>query len=226
MRWWSIPLLAALAWLAYTLTPFWSLYEFARAVQAGDVAAVEQRVNFRTLRLSLARQVSDTIRAEAAAEPRERQRVSDAAAALALPVAEALVTPRNVVDLLDDGWPQALDLPEATTRHERRDGLRIPDLGRALRYYLASDMRGFRAVVIPVPPDRPRAEQFRIRMRLHDWGWRLVDIELSEDLRGRIAERIAAGMARLREKSGQEKGGQEKGGQERPPAEPAPPRGR
>ncbi|KQT45319.1 hypothetical protein ASG52_14180 [Methylobacterium sp. Leaf456] len=221
MRWWSIPLLAALAWLAYTLTPFWSLYGLARAVQAGDVAGVEQRVNFRTLRLSLARQVSATIRAEAAAEPRERQRLTDAAAALALPVAEALVTPQTVVDLLDDGWPQALDLPDATLRHERRDGLRIPDLSRALRYYLASDMRGFRSVVIPVPPDRPRAEQFRLRLRLHDWGWRIVEIELSEDLRGRIAEKIAAGVARLREKSGQEKQGHDKAA-----PEPAPPWGR
>lgn len=226
MRWWSIPLLAALAWLAYTLTPFWSLYGLAQAVQAGDVSAVEQRINFRTLRLSLARQVSATIRAEAAAEPRERQRLTDAAAALALPVAEALVTPKNVVDLLDDGWPQALDLPEAASRHERRDGLRIPDIGRALRYYLASDMRGFRSVVIPVPPDRPRAEQFRLRMRLHDWGWRIVEIELSEDLRGRIAEKIAGGVARLREKSGQEKQGLEKQGQEKAAPEPAPPRGR
>lgn len=205
MRWWSIPLLAALGWFAYTLTPFWSLYDLAQAVQAGDVAAVERRINFRTLRLSLARQVTAAARAEAATEPRERQRLADAAAALALPVAEALVTPKNVVDLLDDGWPQALDLPEPGLRHERRDGLRIPDWARALRYYLASDMRGFRAVVIPVPPDRPRQEQFRIRMRLHDWGWRIVEIELSEDLRGRIADKIAAGVARLREKSGQEK---------------------
>lgn len=210
MRWWSIPLLAALGWFAYTLTPFWSLYDLARAVQAGDVAAVERRINFRTLRLSLAQQITAAARAEAATEPRERQRLADAATTLALPVAEALVTPKNVVDLLDDGWPQALDLPEPNLRHERRDGLRIPDWARALRYYLASDMRGFRAVVIPVPPDRPRHEQFRIRMRLHDWGWRIVEIDLSEDLRGRIAEKIAAGVARLREKSGQERQGQEK----------------
>ena len=54
MRWWLAPLIAVFAWFAYTLTPFWSLYEFAAAVQAGDAAAVEQRVNFRTLRLSLA----------------------------------------------------------------------------------------------------------------------------------------------------------------------------
>ena len=60
-------------------------------------------------------------------------------------------------------------------------------------------MRGFRSVVVAVPPDRPRHEQFRIRLRLRDWGWRLVDIELSDDLRRRIGEKAAAGAARLRE---------------------------
>lgn len=206
MRWWSIPLLAALAWFAYTLTPFWSLYGFAQAVQAGDSAEVARRINFRTLRLSLARQITAAARAEGGgAEPRERQRLADAAATLALPVLEALVTPETVVDLLDDGWPQSLDLAEPAARHDRRDGLRIPDLARLGRFYLASDMRGFRSIVIAVPPDRPRQEQFRIRMRLHDWGWRLVEVELSEDLRGRIAEKIAAGAARLRERAGQDK---------------------
>ena len=67
-------------------------------------------------------------------------------------------------------------------------------------------MRGFRSVVVAVPPDRPRREQFRLRLRLRDWGWRLVDIELSEDLRSRIAEKAAAGAARLRDsRSGPDK---------------------
>ena len=86
MRWWLPPLLAVLAWFAYTLTPFWSLYGFAAAVQAGDTAAVERRVNFRTLRLSLARQISAAVKADSTSlDPRERQRIADAAAAFALP---------------------------------------------------------------------------------------------------------------------------------------------
>ncbi len=200
MRWWLIPLLAVAAWFAYTLTPFWSLYGFAAAVQAGDAAAIEQRVNFRTLRLSLARQISAAVKADSnALDPRERQRIADAAAAVALPIMESALTPQAVIDLLDDGWPQGADLAAPTNRHERRDGLRIPDLGRLLRYYVSSDMRGFRSVVIPVPPDHPRHEQFRIRLRLRDWGWRLVDIELSDDLRRRIAEKAAAAATRLRD---------------------------
>lgn len=200
MRWWLIPLLAVAAWFAYTLTPFWSLYGFAAAVQAGDAAAVEQRVNFRTLRLSLARQISAAVKANSnALDPRERQRIADAAAAVALPIMESALTPKAVIDLLDDGWPQGADLAAPAGRHERRDGLRIPDLKRLLRYYLAADMRGFRSVLVAVPPDRPRHEQFRIRLRLRDWGWRLVDIELSDDLRRRIGEKAAAAAARLRD---------------------------
>ncbi|GEL42135.1 hypothetical protein MEX01_27260 [Methylorubrum extorquens] len=200
MRWWLIPLLAVVAWFAYTLTPFWSLYGFAAAVQAGDAAAVEQRVNFRTLRLSLARQISAAVKADSnALDPRERQRIADAAAAVALPIMESALTPKAVIDLLDDGWPQGADLAAPAGRHERRDGLRIPDLKRLLRYYLAADMRGFRSVLVAVPPDRPRHEQFRIRLRLRDWGWRLVDIELSDDLRRRIGEKAAAAAARLRD---------------------------
>ncbi|WP_375274150.1 DUF2939 domain-containing protein [Methylorubrum thiocyanatum] len=208
MRWWLAPLLAVAAWFAYTLTPFWSLYEFAAAVQAGDAAAIEQRVNFRTLRLSLARQISAAVKADSTSlDPRERQRIADAAGAFALPVMESALTPKAVIDLLDDGWPQGADLAAPANRHERRDGLRIPDLKRLLRYYLASDMRGFRSVVVAVPPDRPRHEQFRIRLRLRDWGWRLVDIELSDDLRRRIGEKAAAGAARLREgRSASDKG--------------------
>lgn len=112
MRWWSIPFVLALGWFVFTLTPFWALYDLARAVQAHDVGYVERHVNFRTLRLSIIRQAAAAAQAQGAdeAEPRERQRIADAAVALAIPVAEALVTPQTVVDLLDDGWPQSVDL--------------------------------------------------------------------------------------------------------------------
>ncbi len=97
MRWWSIPILLALGWFAYTLTPLWALYDLARAVQAHDTDYIARHVNFRTLRLSVIRQAAAAaqVRDPSAPEiePRERQRLSEAAAALAIPIAEALVTP-------------------------------------------------------------------------------------------------------------------------------------
>ena len=210
MRWWCLPILAALAWFVYTLTPLWALYDLAGSVQRGDADYVERHVNFRTLRLSLVRQASAAIRLRAdAGEGRDRGGLADAAAALAVPLADALVTPAAVIELLADGWPRTLattggDLPTSLGMPEPdgaaptpRDGLRIPSLGRLMRYYGASEMRGFRAMVVRVPPDRLRADQFVLRLRLRGFTWRLVDIELTETLRARIGERLARAGRRL-----------------------------
>lgn len=210
MRWWSIPVVLALAWFVFTLTPFWALYDLARAVQAHDVAYIERHVNFRTLRLSVIRQAAAAAQARGetgGAEPRERQRVTDALVALAIPIAESLVTPKTVVDLLDDGWPQSIDLTPPESGKEgmpatvpRAPGLQIESLLRLVPFYLSSEMRGFRTVVIPVPPEATRERRFRLRLRLRGWTWRLVDIELPEELRERIAQKLtraARGRERL-----------------------------
>lgn len=209
MRWWSLPLVLALGWFLFTLTPFWALYDLARAVQAHDAAYVEQHVNFRTLRLSVIRQIAAAaqVRGETGAEPRERQRITDALVALSIPIAESLVTPRTVVDLLDDGrlesvGSDALELrtgeaPAAAPESASKLGLRIENLRRLVPFYLASEMRGFRTVVIPVPPEATRERRMRLRLRLRGWTWRLVDIELPEELRERIAQKVAgAGRGR------------------------------
>jgi len=203
MRWWSLPLVLALGWFVFTLTPFWALYDLARAVQAHDAAYVERHVNFRTLRLSVIRQIAAAaqVRGEAGAEPRERQRITDALVALSIPIAESLVTPQTVVDLLDDGWLDSvesgpLDLrtseaPDAAPEPAPKLGLRIENLRRLVPFYLSSEMRGFRTVVIPVPPEAARDRRLRLRLRLRGWTWRLVDIELPEELRERIAQKVA-----------------------------------
>jgi hypothetical protein len=196
MRWWLIPVVIALGWFAYTLTPLWALYDLARAVQAGDTAYVESHVNFRTLRVSLTRQLAAAVKSGSSEfEQRDRQRIVDAATALALPLAEALVTPQTTVDLLDDGWPQSLDLPNPPVLLAS-GGLRVEKLGRLGAFYTASELRGFRTVVIAVPPDRRGADQFKIRMRLRNWSWRLIDVELSETLRDRIVARISRASKR------------------------------
>lgn len=201
MRWWSVPILAILLWFAYTLTPFYALYELGRAVQAHDVAAVEGRVNFRTLRLSLVRQATTTVKeaiaADGSLDARERQRLNDAAVGIALALADSLVTAQSVTDLLDDGWPQSLNGPRPVAA-KGSDGLRIDGMGRLLRYYAASEMRGFRTVVVMVPPDAPRPEQLRLRLRLRGTVWRLIDVEVTDALRERFAGKLAKALARVR----------------------------
>lgn len=193
MRWWSIPIVIALGWFLYTLTPFWALYDLAAAVQAHDVRYVEQHVNFRTLRGSLIQQLTAALKVGSAdAAPKDRERIADAATILAVPLAETLVTPQMVVDLLDDGWPQSLDIANpAPDADPKRDGLTIANTQRLVDFYVASQMRGFRTVVLAVPPGRSPAKQFKVRMRLRGWTWRLIDIELNPALRDRISAAIA-----------------------------------
>ncbi len=200
MRWIVIPAAAALAWLVFTLSPLWTLYDLSQAVRRHDTAYVAGYVNFRTLRLSLVRQITGAVRAASDAdldlEPRERQRFNDAAYGLALAFAETLVTPDTVIDLLDDGWPETLDLERPAT--EWGSGLAIRGLGRLASYYAAAEMRGFRAIVIPIPPEAPRVERTRIRLRLRGLRWRLVDIEMAEALREQIAVKLGRALARAR----------------------------
>ncbi|BCM83389.1 DUF2939 domain-containing protein [Methylobacterium indicum] len=108
-RWWLAGLVALLLWFAYGLSPYVALYRLSQAVQAHDPQAVAQRVNFRTLRLSLTRQataaVLDAITARRDLSARDRAILTEASGALAEPLVESLVTPETLIDLLDDGWP-------------------------------------------------------------------------------------------------------------------------
>ncbi|KAA0122734.1 DUF2939 domain-containing protein [Methylobacterium sp. P1-11] len=200
MRWLAVPLALALAWLAFTMSPLWSLYDLAQAVRRHDAAYVESHVNFRTLRLSLVRQITAAMRMASESdpdlEPRDRQRLNDAAYGLALALAETMVTPETVIDLLANGWPDKLDVERPAGA--RPEGLAIRSLGRLMSYYAALEMRGFRAVVIPIPPEASRAERTRIRLRLRGLSWRLVDIEMADVLREQIAAKLSRALARAK----------------------------
>jgi len=200
VRWLAIPLALALAWLAFTVSPLWSLYDLAQAVRRHDVAYIESHVNFRTLRLSLVRQITGAVRAasdtDLELEPRDRQRLNDVAYGLASALAETLVTPETVMDLLDNGWPDKLDIERPADL--KPEGLAIRSAGRLLPYYTSLEMRGFRAVVIPIPPEAPRAERTRIRLRLRGLSWRLVDIEMADILRAQIAAKLGRAVARAK----------------------------
>ena len=190
---WATALVAALVlgWIVFALSPFVALYRLAAAVQARDAGAVAARVNFRTLRVSLTRQALAAVLEAATArrdlDPRDRQLVIDAAGSLVEPLIASLVTPETVLDLLDDGWPQSLALPP---RETRGGGLPQPSLGPLTRLVLGAESRGFRGVVVPVPPDRPRAEQLRLRLRLSGFNWRLTEIEVPAELRERLTQRL------------------------------------
>jgi hypothetical protein len=125
MRWWCTILAVMLAWIAYGASPYLALYRLSRAVQTRDVEAVEQRVNFRTLRVSLTKQAMaaalDAVAVRRDLSNRDRQILTDAAGALAEPLVESLVTPKTLIDLLDDGSTGLLSPDRAAPQAEAEE---------------------------------------------------------------------------------------------------------
>ena len=193
MRWiLRLSLILTVVWALLALSPFWALYSLSRAVQARDVAAVSERVNFRAVRASLARQL---VTAYLIATGRENELKSSAGriasglgATLAEPIVAELVTPQALIGLLEDGWP------ESATRVDKPSGLSgigSLGLGDAWGVFLAAEARGFRKVFVSAPVDRPAAERFRIELRLNrSLTWRVTGIELPQELRQRLVQEL------------------------------------
>jgi Protein of unknown function (DUF2939) len=203
MRWtFRIAAALALAWVIFLVSPFVALHNFAREVETRDVEVIRERVNFRALRVSLLKQVFNVAVQEKggrALDPAERQFVIEAAAGVAEPVVAQLLTPEAVLDLLNDGWPNAVlgpvdqgvadGAPIRMARH-----LRMRSLASAWRLFRNSEMRGFRNIIVSLPPDRPPDRQFRLRLRLARATWTLVNIELPTALLQALARKMSSHM--------------------------------
>lgn len=170
------------AWLLYLASPYYALYRLGQAVEAGNVAEVTSRVNVRALRFSLAKQVASEIVSSESnhgiATP-DAERAAGAALALADPLLDEFVTPSGVARLLRAGAPGS-----AGGSAFARDGVDLDDLDDFLG---ASSWRGFRNVYFLLPPGEPPGSRFRLQLRLGQMTWRVVSLELPDDVRRRIA---------------------------------------
>lgn len=182
MRWIVTGLVTLLlAWGLYAASPYYALYRLGRAVEAGEVGEVENRVNVRALRYSLARQVASELAAgeRSGIASSEAQMVAGAALALADPLLDAFVRPDGLIRLL-----RTSPAGDPTGTAFGRNSVGIEDLDDFLA---SSNWRGFRNVYVRLPPGEPRESRFRLQLRLGNWRWRLVAIELPPSLIRRIA---------------------------------------
>ncbi|MGA0597308.1 DUF2939 domain-containing protein [Enterovirga sp. CN4-39] len=173
-----------LLWAAYVASPYWALVGLARAIDARDVQAISERVNFRAFRLSLTRQV-------AAAGMGSRSGSADAniaASTLALaaePLLERIVTPEGVIRLLDEIGASGRPGPESSARGIRLDRgalQTVIDLVRASRW------RGFRNVYFSLASKADPNQQSRLQLRFSRLRWRLVAVDLSPEARQRLRD--------------------------------------
>jgi Protein of unknown function (DUF2939) len=176
-------------WLTYAAWPFFAVYELVGAVQARDVAAVNERIDFPALRRSLTAQLVRTYLRITGKGGRPGSVLEQFAvrigSTVADPIVAKLIAPEALLDLLRDGRPSGVFSDSVPSI----EGVSSQALGNIWRAYWNSELRIGRFFVA-VPVNRPPAERFRLELCLAGWTWRLCGAELPEQLQIRLVQEI------------------------------------
>lgn len=179
-----------LFWLAYSVWPFIAVYRLASAVQARDLTAVKELVDFRALRGSLTMQVIRAYLRMTGKLGRSGSMLEQFAigvgASVADPIVAKLVSPEAFLDLLRNGRPPGVFSDNVPSIQ----GLSSDALGNIWRAYTNSEL-GIRRFFITVPVDKQPEESFRLGFCLTDWTWKLCSADLPEQLQLRLAQEIS-----------------------------------
>jgi DUF2939 family protein len=188
MRWTLIIILALIVLLAaYTVWPIYDLYRIASAVETRNSTALQELVDFPSLRASLAKQVVDGYQKLTGQSAGSSERSGSLVAGFGL---AKMLNPERLLDLLGKG--------SADTDASPPSGLAAPftanSLGNAWQIWLNSDYSG-RNFYVAVPVDRPSDQRFRVRLRLVQWDWKLLGLDLPESMRTHLAQEFARATA-------------------------------
>jgi hypothetical protein len=176
----------ALVWIGYLAWPIYDLFVLIRAVESRDVGAVTNGVYFDAVRISLTNQVVDAYLRRAGIEIGPLRR-NMAAAAIANPVVERLISPEAISELLTAGWPTRL-LPDAAP--PGTIGMTTDTIGTVWQIFANSEY-GFARFEVAAPAVLPRQQRFRLQFRLLQWRWRLVGIIVPERIVNFLADELA-----------------------------------
>jgi Protein of unknown function (DUF2939) len=184
MRWIVVIILAFIVLLAgYTVWPIYDLYRIASAVETRNPVALQELVDFPSLRVSLIKQIGD-IRKEA-----DKSVVRRESLATGMGWAKTL-HPERLVDLLGKGSVSS----DPSLRSSLAAPFALSSFGSPWQIWLNSDYSG-RTFYVTVPVDRPSDQRFRIRLRLIHWDWKLQALELPESTKTHLVEEFARVMA-------------------------------
>lgn len=195
MRWTlRISFILFLAWAIFMISPFVALYDLGKAIEARDFARISERVNFRALRISLARQIiGEYLKTPEGQEELGGLNPNVAAGAGAVafdPFIERLTSPEALIDLLEDGrFQQAGNVEGAAPLRLNMELAFDPEtVRRAWSLFISSETQGFRSIVIPLPANEAKERQFKVTLRLSGTTWRITGLDLPQALRKRLAD--------------------------------------
>ena len=184
--WIGLPLAALL--IAYTAWPLVDLYRLSQAIQTRDLATLAGRVEMRSLRPSITRQVFSTYLAltgkDAGMGAVGRDMAIRLGASAVQPVLADFASAERVAGLFVDGWPRPAGV-------SGRIEIAPPGIGGLWSLYASSEYR-LNDFYVSAPPDVPDKQAFRIQLRLIQWTWKLYDVQLPEAYLRQLAEQLIA----------------------------------
>jgi hypothetical protein len=181
-------LLCVLLLLGYWAWPFFGLRALSADLQARNAAALSEQVDFELLRRSLTGQIIATYLRITGREKKLgplSPLVSAIGASIVDPWVSQIVNPENLIELLRGGTIQT-ELGATSFKME----LPNVSLSTAWKAWLSSEY-GLGNFSIGLPVYAEAAEQFRLRMQLLEWSWKLTGVDLPEKLRDQFARELA-----------------------------------
>ena len=181
-RWLVLALVILLG--LYLASPLIALYDIASAVETKDAAAITERIDFPALKRSLTKQIVEEYFALTGTKPLLRSLGKRFAVSVADPIVARLMTVRALLDLLGKG-----DAGKNANVPVERAPFTSGSLTSLWQVWLDSDYLG-RNFFVYLPPKKSREEQFRVNLRLTGWHWRMVGLDLPEDLKEHLAKEL------------------------------------
>ena len=170
--------------IGYTAWPIYDLLVLVRAIETHDVDTVTRHVYFDAVRISLTNQVVDAYVRRTGIQIGPLRR-NIAAAAIANPVVEKLISREALSQLLTIGWPVTVvpDPPPGTV------GITTSTIGTIWQIFANSDY-GIGRFEVSAPAVLPPLQRFRLTFRLLQWRWQLVAVILPETIQNLLVDEL------------------------------------
>jgi len=187
---WTLRIAAILAVLlvAYAIWPVVGFYRIASAIEARDAAALSRRVDFHALRKNLTKQIVATYLELTGKEKKLGLLGKTIAIGLgtsyAEPIVARLINEETLLDLLSKGNAGGEAKISAELAPFSKSALKS-----GWTTWLHSEYRG-EDYYVYLPPDKPADKQFKVKLSLSEWKWKLAGIDLPQPLRVQLAKEL------------------------------------
>jgi hypothetical protein len=173
----------------FIVSPFVGLDHLKSAVDSRNPASLEDRIDFKRLRMSLAGQIVSAYLKLTGRTPQlglfGTAIAVNAGASLADPLLAEIVNPEAMLNFFSGAKSSAIPLGAPAPNGV----LNFPNAGMAWNV-LSNIEYGFGNFYISVPLEAAPADQFRLRLQVLQWRWKLTGIYLPQRIRAQLAQEL------------------------------------